>query len=345
MKKRFKNILIKTGKKNGVCILLCAVVLTVSMGTLIGCSVKEADDNTPQLLEESGKDNMEVLGEEVVSDDLTNQLENTGTPANNTTTLTFYKEGEPEEKQATLMTGDGYSLYLPDGEWQQSSVEGWFQSDEEWRKFGSDAWTAVVNEQVRLCITHFEDTTVNAIEGKLAENGYGVVDNDMMKQEGQTIYKVKLHEFDNDVWGVHYCYPVDAEEGWGRSLPVIADTFAVSVSADSSEGSGTHLGAADHQEIQSIVDEFAVAYFDGDADTIRKFLADTYEGNISTYQGTGTISDLTVKGLSDVDEQRTENVVSLEYRDSDNADTFRYLTFTFVRQEDDWKIQFYGMEG
>ncbi len=39
MKKRFENILLKTGKKNGAVILMCAVLLTLSLGTLVGCSV------------------------------------------------------------------------------------------------------------------------------------------------------------------------------------------------------------------------------------------------------------------------------------------------------------------
>ncbi|MCM1214590.1 MAG: M56 family metallopeptidase [Lachnospiraceae bacterium] len=43
MKKRFKNILLRTGKKNGAVIFLCAAVLTVSLGTLVGCSVARDD--------------------------------------------------------------------------------------------------------------------------------------------------------------------------------------------------------------------------------------------------------------------------------------------------------------
>ena len=37
--------------------------------------------------------------------------------------------------------------------------------------------------------------------------------------------------------------------------------------------------------------------------------------------------------------------VSLEYRDNNLEDTLRYLTFSFIRQEGSWKIQFYGLEG
>ena len=46
------------------------------------------------------------------------------------------------------------------------------------------------------------------------------------KQEGDLIYHVHLKASENDVWGIFYSYPIEVEEGWGRELPVIADTFA-----------------------------------------------------------------------------------------------------------------------
>lgn len=39
MKKRFKNILAKKRKKNGAVVLICAIMLAVSLGTLVGCSI------------------------------------------------------------------------------------------------------------------------------------------------------------------------------------------------------------------------------------------------------------------------------------------------------------------
>lgn len=52
MKKRFKNILIRKGKKNGIAILICAVILTVGLGTLVGCSIaKEAPKDSSGRLE------------------------------------------------------------------------------------------------------------------------------------------------------------------------------------------------------------------------------------------------------------------------------------------------------
>ena len=84
------------------------------------------------------------------------------------------------------------------------------------------------------------------------------------------------------------------------------------------------------------------------ADAIQKFLASTYEGKVDVYEGTGKISDLTVKGLSDTDEKKMENGkcnVSREFRDSNYEDMFQYLTSVLVKEEDGWKIQFYGVEG
>ncbi len=43
MKKRFKNILAKKRKKNGVAVLLCAIMLAVSLGTLVGFSIAKGN--------------------------------------------------------------------------------------------------------------------------------------------------------------------------------------------------------------------------------------------------------------------------------------------------------------
>lgn len=54
MKKRFQNILRKTGKKNGAVILMCSLLLTVSLGTLVGCSVANENRGAVSSQAESG---------------------------------------------------------------------------------------------------------------------------------------------------------------------------------------------------------------------------------------------------------------------------------------------------
>lgn len=334
--------------KNGISILICAVALTISLGTLVGCSVTK--ENTEE---------ENIKNEDVANEDMGNVSEQSEREAaqtepmlvdnafadnntlENTITLTFSKEGEQEQKQATLAIGNGYSLYLPD--------------DEQWHLSAPDLWTTDTNEQVALWITYFEGESVDSVNQKLEGDGYAEEDSHKWwKQEGDLIYHVEQKVFENNVWGIFYSYPVDFEDGWGREFPVIVNTFALSDGADNNEkindiiGTGEYLGDEDCQKIRTVLEAFAESYFDGNVDGIQKFLASTYKGEIDIYEGTGVISDLTVKGLSDIDEKKIENGkcnVSMEFRDSNYEDMFLYLTFILVKEEDDWKIQFYGVEG
>lgn len=59
MKKRFKNILAKKRKKNGAAVLICAIMLAVSLGTLVGCSITK----------ENAEDGSSPLGTEDIQDE------------------------------------------------------------------------------------------------------------------------------------------------------------------------------------------------------------------------------------------------------------------------------------
>lgn len=332
MKKRFENILIRSRKKNGILILVCAIILTIGLGTLVGCSVtRENNENVPE------QPQPEAARTEPSPADNPSADKNT---LENTITLSFSKEGEQEQKQTTLAIGNGYSLYLP--------------SDEKWHLSAPDLWVSDINEQIALWITHFEGETVDSVNQKLEGDGY--VDegsHKWWKQEGDRIYHVEQKVFENNIWGIFCSYPVEYEEGWGREFPVIANTFALLNGADYAETNptaetGESLGTEDCQKIRAALENFAEAYFDGDVDAVQKFLASTYEGDVEIYEGTGVISDLTVKGLSDTDAKKIENgtcTVSIEFRDSNYEDMFLYLTCILVKEQSEWKIQFYGIEG
>lgn len=329
MKKRFQNILTKNGKKNGVIVFLCAMILTGAVGTLVGCSVVRDDTGTTETVPDQPEQEGIVIREVPEEEALIDQAP-AGTDVSDTTVLIFIKEGMEEQKQATLAVGDGYCIYLPDSEWQQS---------------GADIWTAVANEQVQLWAAYIGNEGMSAAEQQMADEGYATIGDRRFKQTGDMIEQVILKGYGQDVWGIFCTFPVDAEEGWGSDMPVIADTFAPVIQTDAKTDSP---GSEDIREIRETVDAFAAAYFDGRADAITGFLASAYKGTVETYEGTGTVSDLNVKGLSDVDGRALENgksVVSLEFRDSSYEDMLLYLTIGFVRQEDGWKIEFYGVEG
>ena len=226
MKKRFKNILIRNKKKNGISILICAVVLTISLGTLVGCSVTKEDTKKEKIGYEdaANKDtgNVDEQSEKKAVQTEPMSVDNSSGDNHtlkDTTILTFSKEGEQEQKQATLSIGNGYSLYLPD--------------DEQWHLSAPDLWTTDSNEKVALGITHFEGESVDFVNQKLKGEGYAKEDSHKWwKQEGDLVYHVEQKMFENDIWGIFYSYPIDFEEGWGREFPVIVNTFALSNRAE-----------------------------------------------------------------------------------------------------------------
>ncbi|MDE6214274.1 MAG: hypothetical protein K2M70_12460 [Lachnospiraceae bacterium] len=165
--------------------------------------------------------------DEIFTDDLRNQLETIGiiTSSENitTTTLTYIMEGEPEEQTATLFTGSGYSIYIPDNDWIPC---------------GSDIWQSAYNEKIRFWITCFAEQDISKVKRELRfskgmhPDAEAIRENEMAGQKGDIITRVRLIEQPkaSHVWAVFYCYPEEAIEGAGARLPVIVDTFSAAES-------------------------------------------------------------------------------------------------------------------
>ena len=95
--------------KNGISILICAVVLTISLGTLVGCSVtKENTEEENIRNEDAANEDMGNVSEQSEREAAQTEpmlVDNASADNNtleNTITLTFSKEGEQEQNQATL---------------------------------------------------------------------------------------------------------------------------------------------------------------------------------------------------------------------------------------------------
>lgn len=96
MKKRFKNILAKKAKKNGVVVLICTVVLTVILGTLVGCSIEEKDmENSSLNLETEDIQKDESLSESV-SDSSGTEPSNSDIPGETTSQALTNMETQTE---------------------------------------------------------------------------------------------------------------------------------------------------------------------------------------------------------------------------------------------------------
>ena len=161
----------------------------------------------------------------------------------------------------------------------------------------------------------------------------------------------EVYFVDNGLGGVFVItasYIVEAEEGTGARFHSMIETFRVLAYAENPE----ETLSEDAQEIKSIAENFVAAYFGGNTDAVQRYLSSPYEWDIEVYKGldatgAGTISGLTLKGLADtgIKEIGSTHVISFEFRDSNHEDMFLYLTIEFIKQEDGWKIQFYGLEG
>ena len=127
---------------NGICV-------SHSLSQVSGIFTKEEAEALPETENISDASEKEETQEEQMFEDDSND--------DNTRTLTFSKEGVEEQKEATIVVGDGYSLYLFDDEWEATDV---------------NTWTAKDNEKVQLWITHFEGKTMDVIEQELADDGY-----------------------------------------------------------------------------------------------------------------------------------------------------------------------------
>lgn len=80
--------------------------------------------------------------------------------------LTFFVEGEEEALPATLYVGDGYSLYIPDEDWdgpEQSTENG----------VPTDTWVSAFNSDVALSVSRYGDMTVTEARDAFAQSsGY-----------------------------------------------------------------------------------------------------------------------------------------------------------------------------
>lgn len=150
------------------------------------------------------------------------------------TELEIWVEGEPEKVPATLFQGEGYSLYLPDGEWVQTSSMSGEQPEE------ADLFAAAVNSQVTLSVRpdRSGQDLERAYDALWAEGYNQSDDNDhffarTMEDQVQCQYVVAG---ESGVWYVAWSYPDTPEylEGWGSRIPQLMPGFLLEEDAGGS---------------------------------------------------------------------------------------------------------------
>lgn len=239
MEKRFKNVLLAKKKRSGILLLTGIAVLTMSLGMLVGCSVAESpaesggDAENGISEEERMTDGRQNLEEDVAKPDNTGQndeiSEEEPEEALEESVIVCYKEGEAEIIPVTIYGGNGYSIYIPDEGWNVSELQDEAE-EKEITGYNLDAWTSDVNENVGLEVVRNDGVFAAEIKSELTAEGWVETENpELIKQEGETIYHVRLVDDKEGCYSIYYYCPVEAEEGFGQEMSAIADTFAVTI--------------------------------------------------------------------------------------------------------------------
>lgn len=342
MKKRFQNILSGGKKRNGLLLFTGIAVMTMGLGMLVGCSVGEplankaadaidsipvdggtADKGDEQPAVSDIKGENDVLPEDTSSDAAPEKV-----------TIMVSKEGELQTVPATLFVGDGYSIYIPDEGWRLFGPEDGTASYD-FTKYGLDKWGSELNDQVLLWINKYDGSSVEEVREGLAVKGYQTDGTEMTAGEAGLSYHVKLIESEAGCYGVFYCCPEEAEEGWGRDLSAVAESFAISAEEEDPL-----------KEARTLMEDFSKAYFANDTDSIRQYLADSYSGDGKGFPGDkGAVVESIKDSMDAQSAQVGENYTgAVQFKERETDDYYQYLTIELVREESGWKVISYGLE-
>lgn len=134
------------------------------------------------------------------------------------TQLEFLLEGMIEYQNATLFVGEGYSLYITDDSWVQTPGEN-----------GEMTWTSGYNPDIALKVVPSAGATCAQARDALFD---GYTD---LAEEGEYVYgrdssglfyrAARLIETPNGVLAAVWDYSLEAAEGFGARLRVIAGTL------------------------------------------------------------------------------------------------------------------------
>ena len=145
------------------------------------------------------------------------------------TELTFYLEGMEETAMATLYAGDGYSLYIFDENWV------YYLDD------GQPVWESRLDPDVKLSVIHLKDMPLSVAQQWVQREfeNFDLIEDNRGGLRGTNaegiLADVRLIPSQDDVYAMCSVYPLDAAEGFGTRLAVMADTFALTSPAATQE--------------------------------------------------------------------------------------------------------------
>lgn len=258
------------------------------------------------------------------------------------TVLQYMTEGSLEETPATLYAGEGFSLYIPDEDWQiydENPVE-------------PEKMSAVYlpsEGQIGLWVEYYETGAADTQSAFLAE-GYApdAEGGRLQRQDGDVLTEVRIFGTENASWTVCSRRPATAEgtEGAAVRLEAIAETFALTAGKQENTGQADDIQDAERTAIRELTTAFYTAYFSGNTEEIRNYLSTAFDGTPEVYDAPDTADDIVIHKIKIPDETEDmadERSVSVEFT-VPGEDSYTYLSIQMVKESGEWKISFYGLE-
>ncbi len=104
----------------------------------------------------------------------------------------------------------------------------------------------------------------------------------------------------------------------------------------------------ENQKVQALVEEFASCYFSKDRDAMKAYLTADFGSLIDAYPYAA--ENVVIQGYR-LPQSVTHELASsgscwasVAFRESPESDSYTYLSVTLVLENDEWKIESYGLE-
>ena len=246
--------------------------------------------------------------------------------------LTYMIEGMEESEPAWLEYGQGYCILIPKEDWKMSAPE---------------EWVSELNENVTLRIEHFSgqdseyrgknrDEIAEAFIAQGYQSQY--TEFQFFKEENGMIHVVEIRSSVDDVWGIFYNYPSEAEGGFGVRLRAIAQNFGILSAANPVSMGGVSATAA-----REIVLQFMSVCQEGYIENVSEFLSESFTDDLDILK---ELTEWKTEELNlQMNPERDTAVASVPVKTTESEeDSLDYLTIELTKEEGVWKISSLGVE-
>lgn len=100
---------------------------------------------------------------------------------------------------------------------------------------------------------------------------------------------------------------------------------------------------SDEQEIDTVARLFCSAYFAGDTEEMKRYLADGHSGPLEVYQA-GSPQSVVLHSVDVLNASESPRIVRVTFLETELDDSYTYLMLELVKEEDNWRISSYGLD-